>query len=593
MAGIMIFLVVVFVLTMSVGGLVGGANIMDVLSGNQPNAFTLVNGEEISREAFMRALQNERESFRQRNGIEPTDDQMIQMTDQVWETMVSQALIRQAVEDQKITVSEEEIRYFFTENIHPSVQQYFINEEGQFDALAYQNAVTAPEAANFFTAMRQQVAMIVPVEKLQRKVMSTAQVSEAEVRSEFARNNLTYDLDYFLVRSNKWATNEIEISEEAVLSYYEEHLEDYQKEETRKLKFISRNIGATASDTTRALNLINDVKDEILAGNSFESMAQIHSDGPSSKDGGYLGWFGKGRMAAPFEQAAFAAKVGEIVGPIETQFGFHLIKVEDTRNNGEPEVEARHILVEVRASETTRDNLRRELKNLEFLADEIGFDAALDSLGMEAQESNPLKVKDTFIFGLGSFQSAVRYAFLSDVGAHSQVIQNDNSFAIFSVSEIDEAGDQDFEDVKASIERTLITERKQELAVEAAEGLLPTLETSEDWQAIAVDDDGYNAEEVLGARATASIRGLGRYAEIFGYMSSAELGSVSGVFSTPLGAVVVRLKARSDFDEEAYQAQYDGLYDGLIASRQNEVWNDYISSLREGADIIDNRLRLL
>ncbi len=75
MAGIMIFLVVVFVLTMSVGGLVGGANIMDSLGGNQPNAFTLVNGEELSRETFMRSLQNERDNFRQRNGTEPAADE--------------------------------------------------------------------------------------------------------------------------------------------------------------------------------------------------------------------------------------------------------------------------------------------------------------------------------------------------------------------------------------------------------------------------------------------------------------------------------------------------------------------------------------
>lgn len=593
MAGIMIFLVVVFVLTMSVGGLVGGANIMDVLSGNQPNAFTLVNGEEISRETFMRALQNERENFRQRNGTEPTEDQMIQITDQVWETMVSQTLIRQAVEDQDITVSEDEIRYFFTENVHPSIQQYFINEQGQFDAAAYQNAVTAPEAANFFAAMRQQVAAIVPVEKLQRKVMSAAQVSDAEVRTEFMKSNMTYDMDYFMVKASKWSTDEVEVSEEEILDYYEENLEDYQKEETRVLTFVSRSIQSTASDTTRAINLINDVKDDILAGESFESMAQIHSDGPSSTDGGYLGWFGRGKMTPPFEQAAFGAKVGEIIGPIETQFGYHLIKVEATRNNGEPEVEARHILVEVRTSETTRDNLRRELKNLEFLADEIGFEKAVDSLGIEAQTSNPLTVTDNFIFGLGSFQSAVRFAYLSDVGDHSQVYQNEDNFAIFSLVGIDAAGDRLLDDVSASIERTIVTNKKLELATQTAESLHAELKTSDDWASLADGDDGYTFMAVQGSRATNSIRGLGRYAEIFGFMESAEPGTMSGVFELPVGAVIVKLQAKSDFDDAAFQAGYDELYQGLVQTRQNELWNDFISALRDEAEIIDNRLRLL
>lgn len=593
MAGIMIFLVVVFVLTMSVGGLVGGANVMDLLSGNQPNAFTLVNGEEISRESFMRALQNESENFRQRNGIEPTSEQMTQISDQVWETMVSQALIRQAVEDHDITVSEDEIRYFFTETVHPSIQQYFITEEGQFDYGAYQNAITAPEAANFFAAMRQQVAAIVPVEKLQRQIMSLAHVSAAEVRSEFVRKNATYDLDYFFVKSTKWTTEEIEVSEAEISEYFESNLDDYQKEETRTLKYISRPISSTANDTVRALNLINDVKADLQAGGNFESMAQIHSDGPSAKDGGYLGWFGRGRMAAPFEQAAFDAEVGTIVGPVLTQFGYHLIRVENTRNNGEPEVEARHILVEVRASETTKDNMRRELKNLEFLADEIGFDEAVDSLNMEAQVSNPLKVKETFFFGLGSFQSAIRFAFLSELGEHSNVMQNEDNFAIFSLSEIDPAGDRKLEDVTPSIERKLINDKKLALASETAEALRSELNSSEDWASMAEEEVGMMYQEVLGARATASIRGLGRYPEIFGFMESVEPGATSGVFSIPQGAVVVRLKAKSDFDQEAYEAQYDLLRETLTTTRQNEVWNEYIQSLRDEAEIIDNRLRLL
>ena len=191
MAGIMIFLVIVFVLTMSVGGLVGGADITDLLSGNQPNAFTMVNDQELTREVFMRSLQNERENYRERNGSEPTEQQMVQLTDQVWETMVTQILIQQEIKNQGITVSNDELKYYFSENIHPSVRQYFVSEAGEFDYNAYQEAVNSPEAATFWTAMSQQVASIVPVEKLQQKVLSTTQVSDAEVRAEYMKNNIS------------------------------------------------------------------------------------------------------------------------------------------------------------------------------------------------------------------------------------------------------------------------------------------------------------------------------------------------------------------------------------------------------------------
>ena len=595
MAGIMIFLVIVFVLTMSIGGLVGGADITDLLSGNNPNVFAMVNGEELSREIFMRSLQNERDAFRQKNGTEPTEQQLLQITDQVWETLVTQILIRQTVEDQAISVSPDEIRYYFTENIHPSVRQYFTSEAGTFDLNAYQEAINSPEAANFFAAMRQQVAAIVPVEKLQQKVYATTQVSEAEVRLEYVKNQIAYDLDYVFAKATMWKDDEVEISDAEIQNYFDLNLQDFQQEETRSLKVVSTEIKATAKDSSRSLDLINDIKADILNGKTFESMALIHSEGPTGPNGGYLGWFGKGKMAAPFEEAAFAAKIGEIVGPVLTQFGYHLIKVESTRQvDGEAEVEARHILIEIRPSETTRDKIRRELKNLEFLADEIGFEAAVDSLGMTATTSNKLRQQDTFVSGVGSFQSAVRFAYLSDLGTHSKVMQNDSHFALFMLSEISAAGDRPFEQSKVSIKRKLMNEKKQALAKEAADKILPRLKSQLDWTGVEIAGrEGLSVDKVEGARGTAAIRGLGRYPEIFGFLETATIGDVSPVFDTPRGAIIVRLTGRTDFDESDFASQYNDLYNSLTKTRQNEFWGQYLESLRKNADIVDNRLRML
>jgi parvulin-like peptidyl-prolyl isomerase len=595
MAGIMIFLVIVFVLTMSVGGLVGGADITDLLSGNQPNAFTMVNDQELTREVFMRSLQNERENYRERNGSEPTEQQMVQLTDQVWETMVTQILIQQEIKNQGITFSNDELKYYFSENIHPSVRQYFVSEAGEFDYNAYQEAVNSPEAATFWTAMSQQVASIVPVEKLQQKVLSTTQVSDAEVRAEYMKNNISFDLDYLFVKSSLYQDGEAEISEAEIQNFYDLNIDDYQQQESRVLNLISTEIKATPSDTARALNLIKDIQSELMAGASFEATAQIQSEGPSAPNGGFLGWFGKGKMAKPFEEAAFAAPIGEVVGPVLTQFGFHLIKVESAREvEGQPEVEARHILIEIRPSETTRDHIRRNLKNLEFLADELGFEKAVDSLEMSTTTSNKLNQKDTFVSGVGSFQSAVRFAYLSEVGAHSSVMQNETHFAIFMLSEINPAGARPYDNAKVSIKRKLMNEKKQSLANDAASALLTQLDPENDWASIKLDDrDGLTHETVEGAKGNTSLKGLGRVYEIFGFLENAKAGSISPVFDTPRGAIVVRLNARSDFSEEDFATQYDGLYDSLTKTRQNEVWSEYLLSLRENADVMDNRLRML
>lgn len=71
--------------------------------------------------------------------------------------------------------------------------------------------------------------------------------------------------------------------------------------------------------------------ERIKKGESFEGLARQKSMCPSGKNGGSLGWFGKGMMVPEFESVCFStsAKKGEVVGPVKTQFGYHLIKIND------------------------------------------------------------------------------------------------------------------------------------------------------------------------------------------------------------------------------------------------------------------------
>ncbi|MDR3282244.1 MAG: peptidyl-prolyl cis-trans isomerase [Candidatus Methanoplasma sp.] len=74
-----------------------------------------------------------------------------------------------------------------------------------------------------------------------------------------------------------------------------------------------------------------DIKTRIEGGGAFADLAKKHSSCPSGKKGGDLGWFGRGQMVGPFETAAFNAKKGDVVGPVKTEFGWHLILVKDQK----------------------------------------------------------------------------------------------------------------------------------------------------------------------------------------------------------------------------------------------------------------------
>ena len=86
---------------------------------------------------------------------------------------------------------------------------------------------------------------------------------------------------------------------------------------------ILRNVDGRSKED--ALREVEDIKAAIEDGADFAEQAHEHSECPSSRSGGDLGDFGRGMMVPPFEEAAFDLDVGEVSGPVETDFGYHLI----------------------------------------------------------------------------------------------------------------------------------------------------------------------------------------------------------------------------------------------------------------------------
>ena len=81
------------------------------------------------------------------------------------------------------------------------------------------------------------------------------------------------------------------------------------------------------------------VKEELDGGADFTALAKERSTGPSGPNGGELGWFGLGMMVQPFEEAVVSMEVGEISGPIQTQFGWHILRLNETRMSQAPSLD--------------------------------------------------------------------------------------------------------------------------------------------------------------------------------------------------------------------------------------------------------------
>lgn len=119
-------------------------------------------------------------------------------------------------------------------------------------------------------------------------------------------------------------------------SFYEENIDAFKVPETVTASHILIAFEEVDTDDVKAEKKkeIDALHDELLAGASFEDLATAHSDCPSSQRGGNLGTFGRGQMVPEFEEAAFTLDIGGLSDVVETQFGYHLIKVTDHQQEG-------------------------------------------------------------------------------------------------------------------------------------------------------------------------------------------------------------------------------------------------------------------
>lgn len=130
-----------------------------------------------------------------------------------------------------------------------------------------------------------------------------------------------------------------EPTEADIEAYFKEHKAEFSKGE----RVLAQHIlvtpdGEAAASKSEAYEKINAIRERIVSGaKTFEGEAAEHSTCPSGKEGGSLGWFGRGMMVPEFDSEAFAMAIGDISGIIETQFGYHIIKKTDHEKGGETE----------------------------------------------------------------------------------------------------------------------------------------------------------------------------------------------------------------------------------------------------------------
>ena len=188
--------------------------------------------------------------------------------------------------------------------------------------------------------LEQQVQMLVAQAGSEKRAVEILGQSLSDFRREF-----WYDMRDRLIseKYQQQLLNSINVTRGDVVEFYKTYRDSLPPIPTRvKVRHLLIPISPSESSKNKSVSLLDSIKEQVLGGADFGLLASEHSQDPGSKNsGGSLGWVTRGSLVKSFETAAFTADIGEVVGPVETSFGFHLL--ETMAKQGE-KIKVRHIL---------------------------------------------------------------------------------------------------------------------------------------------------------------------------------------------------------------------------------------------------------
>jgi parvulin-like peptidyl-prolyl isomerase len=338
-------------------------------------------------------------------------------------------------------------------------------------------------------------------------------------------------------------------------------------------------------DDAKNLEEANRIYQELTKGADFGQLARQYSKDPgSAQRGGDLGWFGKGMMVKEFEDACFNGKVGEIQKPVKTSFGYHIIKVTDQSTS---KYIVEKIINPVKQSATTADENYNAANDFSYLAKKNDFTKEAEILGYTIQETPSFNEKSVSIPGLGANKRLITFSFESSLNDISDVHKLPSGYVVAQVSEVIQEGVQSFDEVKTRVKQLVVNETKYIKAKELADNVMK--KASNDLNKVSTIDSRIQLVTTGRFNSQSVIPNVGKDYGFINTALSLEVSQVSKPFKAVRGYYVIKLTEKTPFDSSAFSIQSNTLKNTIMQEKKNAYLNNWLSMLKEEANIVDNR----
>jgi peptidylprolyl isomerase/peptidyl-prolyl cis-trans isomerase D len=285
-------------------------------------------------------------------------------------------------------------------------------------------------------------------------------------------------------------------------------------------------------------------------------------------------------MVQAFENAAFSSPVGRMVGPVETQFGYHAIEVTDRSDR---EVQIADFALRLTPIVGTLSRIEENLDDLKYVVEEEGNfraeaerrDLAVQTVQVEADQS--------FVPGIGNSRALTNFLETAEVGDVSPVIELNEDFMVASVEGIQTEGHRPLREVRSEIEPRVRLEKKSAIQISKIE------DASASSLSELADNTGVSVRSANGLTiSNAVVPGLGREPRFVGTAFGLAEGQRSSPIEGQNNAFILEVTGITE-PPDISPAEKERIRNQLLTQRRSVVRSQWLASLRDQAEITDNR----
>ena len=573
-----------------------------------------VEGEPITVGTFTRRYNAQLTNYRNAYGGQMNDQLLKQLgiDRQILNQLVDEEAMVAESRKQGITVSDVEIR----ERILalPGFQENgkFVGEQRYRQILQFQNPPLTTK--DFESSLRRALQ----IEKLRTALTGWMSVTDQDVADEFRKRNEKIKLEVVPVTAAAFKS-QVTVTDAELAPYFDKAKEKYRIGEKRKIKYavvnvdqVRQTIKVPEADLNafyqqnlaqyqtpaqvRASHILfklegkdekavqaqaEDVLKKVKAGGDFAALAKQYSEDDTNKDnGGDLDYFGRGRMVAEFDAAAFAMKTGDISNLVKTAFGYHIIKVTDAKpDQTRPLAEVRTEIEDQLKWQKAQTEAERIAKSLE-----AATKTSADLEKMAKERGTPVVETGLFLAGdpidaLGPQPEMAQRIFATKEGEVTPALRVATGWVFATVTGRQDAYLPKLDEVKDKVRGDLQAEKAAELAKTRASALAADLRAAKDFAAAAKKAGLEVKTTELVARGS-QIPDLGASAAIDEAAFALPVGGVTDAISTPTGTAIVRVVEKVDVTPAEIEAGKDQLRGELVNQRRDRFFGAYMQKAK-------------